>query len=151
MSKNISCNGWKNISYNEKVNLIESIIDIWKQDGNEVKYDASWFYEAIEASMIEGEKINLLDKMNLIALMGNVFGKRDELIQKLLRQITKEEFEIYHYVEERFNYYDTKEGYYSGDKYFYESIKDGAKKFNLSNEEIRCVWDKVDKAKCGVE
>lgn len=151
MNINITYNEWKDISYDEKIRLIQSVINIWKQEGKNVKYDVTWFFEAVEASMIEEDNTKLFDKMNLFALIGNAFGQRDELIKKLLSKITTEEFEIYKYVEDRFNYYDTNEGHYSGDKYFNKSINDGAKKFHLSDEEVKNAWDKVDKAKYGVE
>ena len=48
---------------------------------------------------------------------------------------------VYNWCQERFNYYDEKEGYYTGDKHDDDVFNDAADHFNMSVSEVRKLYD----------
>lgn len=66
------------------------------------------------------------------------------------KKYTNKEEEIWKYCMDRWEYYDELEGGYSGDKYTEEVFDDAGEKFGISDSEAERIWDKVDKAKLGI-
>ncbi len=76
----------------------------------------------------------------------------DELYKnaKDLGGYTAEEENIWKYCRDRWDYYDRLEGGYSGDKYTENVFQDAGDKYGISASKAESIWNKVEKAKLGL-
>lgn len=62
----------------------------------------------------------------------------------------KQEEKIWKYCVDRWNHYDKLEGGYAGDKYTKNVFEDAGKAYNITSKEAERIWNKVDRAKLGI-
>jgi len=126
----------KNLVRNVIIILIFIVCLILSSCFNETK---NWKHE--DASYIGSEDF----KEDIDEVSDDVYEKANDS-----KKYASKEEEIWKYCMDRWEYYDELEGGYSGDKYTEEVFDDAGEKFGISDSEAERIWDKVDKAKLGI-
>lgn len=143
---------WRKLNKTQKIVAIQSILNSWKENYKNSRYDAQWFFEAVESSIVDSDGMDLGKRMSMLAVMSNAFGDKDEIINKLVSQLTDEEKQRYLYIEEKVKEYKKENNQeYISDSAFIETVNKSAEHFNISKEEIMGSWEKMDKARNGIE
>lgn len=144
---------WTKLSPEQKILAVEQIIKHLALLGMSPKVDDNWFVVALDAFYIPGEQTTLLQAIKMVGITGNAFKNenRDRKIKDLISTLTEFEIKIWQYIRERWNYYDSIDDKYAGDKYTQQVFSDAAKEFGIQASKAEQIWDKVDKATLGIE
>jgi hypothetical protein len=144
---------WYIMTHYQKEDIVKGIIKTWEDNGHIVTEDADWFINNLDAFYDDEvtQDMNLAEAMSMLAVSGNVFKDDQEKIEKSMSTITEYEKKIWQYCMDRWEYYDIIEGEYSGDKYTDNVFQDAVNEFGMTSQEIKTVWEKVDRASYGLE
>lgn len=137
---------WEKLNEVEKKIKIRELLNLLNRP---VKYDVDWYYCALEASIYDGDKTSIYDKIKLISFMGNAFGDSDNKVIELLSKCSEDEFKIYEYVENKIK--EFRDDKYISEKEFTNIINVCASELKLSFDYVLRKWQKVDGAKLGVD
>lgn len=150
--KQISYKQWNSLNKQKRLLEIKKVMNLWKIKGIKLRGDENWFYEALEAGYVEIINSTLDEAMGMLAIQGNVIvdEKRDAEIQKLLSEVTPEEFKIYEYCQSKLDeVHKTKE--ILSDDEFDDIITNSGIELDIDYEKAYFAWRKVDGAKLGVK
>lgn len=138
--------------------------DAWKQDKNNVELSAMYhyynadFYESlgqVDNAKIEMRNINpnysgvMSDEIvkygiKLFVSKEAWSGSGTEGVKSKKKLTDTQRQEIKKYIEQRYDYYDKKEGKYCGDKYTDTIFKEASQKYGFTVTEIKNIWSDLD-------
>ncbi|HPL54777.1 MAG TPA: hypothetical protein PLW11_11705 [Bacillota bacterium] len=150
------------------------IEDLWKENKEDEVVSALYYYnsamfylDAYEGAKAKEEARSCLRKISpdyqglyfdeINALGLKIFGNKEEWIKEheiglevLTREKAREngdlsfEIIVFQYIEERYDYYDKKEGKSTGDKYSEVIFNEAAKEFDITIQEVNSIWMDID-------
>lgn len=148
----ISYKHWNSLNKQKRLLEIKKVMNLWEMKGIKLRCNENWFYEALETGYVDNINSTLSEIMWASAIIGNAIEdkKRDDEIQKLLSEVTPEEFKIYEYCQSKLDEANKKKEVLTDDE-FDEIITNAGIEIGIDYNKAYSAWRKVDGAKLGVK
>lgn len=141
---------WREVSHEARRSLCEDIV---RRIG---KHNWEYYYEAIDAFYKTTDPKIMGESIGTIAAMASVMPseqkQRKALSDAILKgEITLQELEIFNYLQSRWDFYESRDTNYIPERHDSIVFSDGAQKFNLSEDDVRKVFNRIERIRYGRE